>query len=250
MSVVPENAEDIVRDQRFYLPVLASVVSLSGISLLAPALPAIAGGLSLPDQQVGLLITSFTLPAVVILPFAGFLADRFGRNRVLGAGCVILGAAGFLTAFVDGLAMVLLLRAVQGGGYALVMPVTVAVLGDVYSAEQETAAQGLRTSINKVGKMGWLVLGGADALLSPLHKSLLTRNVDPEHRAGIVAANSIGQNLGKTTAPVVMGLFLVAGFTPLFIAAGVAAVLSGGGYFLLRHQLLARTAAWNHPAEL
>lgn len=155
-----EAVRELVRDDRFHLVVLTSVLAVSGVSLIAPALPAIATGLGVPEGDIGLLLTAFTLPAIVVLPFSGFLADTLGRNRVMALGCLLIGLGGAMPWFVYGFLPLLAFRAVQGVGYAGVMPITVALIGDLYRENKETQAQGLRTASNKVAGMAWMVVGG------------------------------------------------------------------------------------------
>ncbi|MDY6770891.1 MAG: MFS transporter [Candidatus Nanohaloarchaea archaeon] len=83
-------------------------------------------------------------------------------------------------------------------------------------------------------------IGLADAALSPLHKSLLTQNVEQEHRGGTVALNSTLQNIGKTLGPASMGLLVVYGLGTVFVALAAAGIGSSLLYFRLRTALQQR----------
>ncbi|MCW8172286.1 MFS transporter [Natrialba swarupiae] len=54
---------------------------------LAPALPAIADALQISDGRVGLLITFFKVPSILVVPVAAIVADRYGRRVVLPRSC-------------------------------------------------------------------------------------------------------------------------------------------------------------------
>ena len=54
-----------------------------GVSSITPAFPVMTQKLDISAQQVGLLITMFTLPGVVLTLVLGILADYWGRKRIL-----------------------------------------------------------------------------------------------------------------------------------------------------------------------
>jgi MFS family permease len=53
------------------------------------------------------------------------------------------------------------------------------------------------------------VFGMANGLLSPLQKSLLTRNTQPAMRGGVISVDRVIQQMAKSLAPAVMGLLLL-----------------------------------------
>lgn len=161
-----EEVTELLHDREFILLGVTSFLSVTGVSLVSPALPTIANSLGVSDSQIGLVVTAYTLPAIFILPFSGFLADTIGRRRVMGAGSFFVGLGGLLAVLSNSFYVLLAGRVVQGVGYAGVMPLIVALLGDLYDDNKETEAQGLRSSFNKVGSILWPVLGGALAALS------------------------------------------------------------------------------------
>jgi MFS family permease len=77
------------------------------------------------------------------------LMDLRGRKVVLVAGLLLYGVAGAAIAFVDSLAWLLALRAIQGVGYAGIMPLVVVLIGDTFSKEQETTAQGVKVVLDR-----------------------------------------------------------------------------------------------------
>lgn len=169
MSQWSEEVTELLHDRVFFLLGVTSFLSVTGVSLVSPALPTISNALGVGDSQIGLVVTAYTLPAIFILPFSGFLADNFGRRRVMGIGCLFVGLGGLIAVLSNSFRLLLAGRVVQGVGYAGVMPLTVALLGDLYDSNKETEAQGLRASFNKVGGIVWPVAGGALAVLSWNH---------------------------------------------------------------------------------
>jgi MFS family permease len=57
--------------------------------------------------------------------------------------------------------------------------------------------------------LSMLVYGLGNGMVSPLQKSLLTRNAPPELRVGVVSLDRLIQQIGKTVAPGLVGIALV-----------------------------------------
>ena len=77
------------------------------------------------------------------------------------------------------------------------------------------AASGIATFILPLHPPIWLVgvavfiFGMANGLISPLQKSLLTRNTKPALRGGVISVDRVVQQVSKSLAPAIMGLLLL-----------------------------------------
>ena len=58
--------------------------------------------------------------------------------------------------------------------------------------------------------LSMFVYGLGNGLISPLQKSLLTRNAPADLRAGVVSLDRVVQQVAKTLAPTAMGVVLLA----------------------------------------
>jgi MFS family permease len=88
------------------------------------------------------------------------------------------------------------------------------------------------------------VYGLGNGLISPLQKSLLTRNSPPKVLAGVISLDRLTQQVAKSIAPGVMGtLLLVADISAVFWALGAASLASVG----LAATLLTATGALRQP---
>jgi MFS family permease len=141
----------------------SSVMMIMGASLVYPVLPVVAVALDIPISQIGLVLTAFTLPAIFLAPIGGMLMDLRGRKQVLVFGLLLYGVAGMLISFAPSLQWVLALRAVQGIGYAAIMPLVVVIIGDMFSKEKETIAQGMKVVLDRITL---LVLPAAAGILA------------------------------------------------------------------------------------
>lgn len=136
----------LLTDARLISIITVSFVGMFGANVASPTLPRIAGSLSVPEAEIGLVMSAYFLPAVVMVPITGVLADIYGRRRVVLSGLVLFGAAGTAIGFVDDFAVLLGLRVLQGMGFAGMSPLAVTVIGDLYAGPEGSTAQGIRGS--------------------------------------------------------------------------------------------------------
>src|ERR1043166_6329459 len=80
------------------------------------------------DAQFGLLTTTFLFVYAVLSPFAGFLADRFNRSRVIVISLVTWSAVTWLTAHATTYAQLLTTRALMGVSEACYIPAALALI--------------------------------------------------------------------------------------------------------------------------
>src|SRR3954464_10422655 len=76
-----------------------SIAAVSGATLLYPVLPVLAADLAVDESRIGLAMTAYTAPGLVLAPAFGILADLHGRRWILIIGLVLFGLAGGATAF-------------------------------------------------------------------------------------------------------------------------------------------------------
>lgn len=156
----------LIRDGRLVAIALVSFCATLGSNVAAPALPAMADGLAVSDTRIGLVMTVFSFFAMILVPLTGVLADSYGRRTVLLPSILGYGLAGSAIAFVGTFEAVLVLRAVQGIAFAAIMPLTVTLLGDLYTGSSAAAAQGFRTGVNGIGSSLVPILSGALAAIA------------------------------------------------------------------------------------
>ena len=109
------------------------------------------------------VVTAYTVALAALLLTGGTLADVAGRRRVLVAGLGVFAAASAGCALAGSSTALIAWRAVQGGGAALVLPGSLAVLSAAYPEPRERArAVGL-----------WAATGAGALLAGPLVGGLL-----------------------------------------------------------------------------
>lgn len=135
-------------------------MAVLGTSSVTPAFPTIVRELGVSSGQVGLLITVFTLPGIVLTPVLGILSDRYGRKKILVPALLLFGFAGGACAFARSFDLLLTLRFLQGMGAAALGTLNVTVIGDIYDGRERSAALGYNSSVLSVGTASYPAIGG------------------------------------------------------------------------------------------
>ena len=148
-------------------------MAVMGVSSITPAFPRIIQTLGATQGQIGLLITFFTLPGVILAPVLGVMADRFGRKRILGPSLFLFAFAGMACAFARDFNLLLILRAFQGIGGASLGSLNTTIIGDIYSDGRRSEAMGLNSSVLSIGTAFYPAIGGALALIAWYYPFLL-----------------------------------------------------------------------------
>jgi MFS family permease len=142
----------VLRDRNFQLLLAANVPVSVGTAVVSPVLDSLVEPFGTTAASVGLLVSFFSAPGIVVIPLVGVLADRVGRKPVLIAALVLFGASGTAVAATTDFRVALALRFLQGVGFAGVLPTLITSLGDLYTGPREATAQGLRFTVSGVSQ--------------------------------------------------------------------------------------------------
>ncbi len=153
--------------------VLAAVpfVMVLGNSMLIPVFPEMEKAMNLNQFQVGLLITAFSVPAGLLIPFTGAASDYVGRKKVMAPALVLYGLGGLIA---GGAALllerpypaILAGRIVQGLGAGGTYQIALALTGDLFTSQERTKVVGLLEAANGLGKVVSPILGSLFALVA------------------------------------------------------------------------------------
>ena len=119
-----------------YILCLVPFIMVLGNSMLIPVLPVIKKALHVNLSQVGLLITVFSIPAGIVIPFAGLLSDRIGRKAVMVPALIVYGFGGILAGLAGVLVkqsyyLLLGARVIQGIGAGGTYQLAMALAGEI-----------------------------------------------------------------------------------------------------------------------
>jgi predicted MFS family arabinose efflux permease len=130
-------------------------------------LPRLARDFSITPGHAGRVIISFSIAYGLMQLLFGPIGDRFGKARVIGAALGVCAAAALACAFAPGFDALVALRVLWGVGAAGVIPLSMALIGDMvpYEERQATLAR-LLTGILS-GMMAGQLAGGLFADSGP-----------------------------------------------------------------------------------
>ncbi|GAF25884.1 permeases of the major facilitator superfamily [Moorella thermoacetica Y72] len=145
-------------------------IMVLGNSMLVPLLPLMRSSLNVTLVQVSLFITAFSLPAGIVIPFAGFLSDCYGRKTIMAPALIIYGAGGILAGLAAWLVaspyyLILGSRILQGIGAGGTYQLAMALASDIFQSKERTKALGLLEAANGLGKVVSPIAGAALGLL-------------------------------------------------------------------------------------
>jgi MFS transporter, ACDE family, multidrug resistance protein len=161
------------KKQKWSLWALSSVplVMTLGNSMLIPILPVIERQLNITHFQVSLIITVYSISAIILIPIAGYLSDRWGRKNVIIPSLIITAIGGIITGWAswkigNPYMWIMIGRIIQGIGAAGAMPVVIPCVGDMFKDDNEVSkGLGLIETSNTLGKVLSPILGSALAMI-------------------------------------------------------------------------------------
>ena len=139
---------------------LATIMQVVDTTIVNVALPHMQGSMSATQDQISWVLTSYIVIAAICTPLTGVLADKLGRKRLLLI-CVI---AFIITSMMCGAAtsieQIVLFRGLQGAAGAGLVPLSQAVMLDIYPREKQGSAMALWGMGVMVGPILGPTLGG------------------------------------------------------------------------------------------
>ena len=159
------NPKNLLQDKNLLIIFAVCLIAVLGVSSVTPAFPSLAKALNVDPKNIGLLVTAFTLPTLLLGPIIGVLADRVGRKKILVPSLLLFGIAGTACAFVRDFNLLLLFRLLQGIGAASLLSLSITLIGDLYAGEKRTTAMGYNASVSSIGTASYPTIGGALATL-------------------------------------------------------------------------------------
>ncbi len=142
---------------------LASSLAFIDGSVTNVALAAIGRNFGGSSADLQWTINAYMLPLSALLLIGGAAGDHFGRRRMLVAGIALFAVASLACAQAQSLPMLLAARGVQGIGAAMLMPNSLAILGNTFSGEARGRAIGTWAAAGAIAAAigpplgGWLV---------------------------------------------------------------------------------------------
>lgn len=219
------------------LLLLASCLPVLGIVLIAPVQPSIAEAFSgTPSVEflVPMMITAPAIAIAVVSPFAGALADRWGRKRLLIASMFIYGLFGTAPLWLNSLEAIVISRVGLGAAEAIVITVSTTLISDYFKKAERQMYLGYQVVVTTIAGTVFLAIGGtlggigwrtpfwlySVSILFAVAMAFVLW--EPEHETGAsrsrVPWKSIGAPLGVTVVGAMVFYVLIV-YLPFLLAA-------------------------------
>jgi EmrB/QacA subfamily drug resistance transporter len=129
--------------------------------VVTTALPVIRADLGASIEDLEWTVNAFTLSFAVFLLTGAALGDRFGRRRLFVIGLGIFTAASVAAALAPSVEALIVARAAQGLGGAIVTPLTLTILSAAVPADKRGVALGAWGGIGGLAVASGPLVGGA-----------------------------------------------------------------------------------------
>lgn len=156
----PPPVDRSLRRTALAMSMVSSFLTPFMASSMNVAMPLIGKEFGLSAVRLGWVLTAYTLTAAMFLVPFGRLADITGRKRVFAIGLVFDICGATLGALAPSAFLLILARAIQGTGGAMIFGTGVAILTSVYPPGDRGRALGLNTAAVYTGLSLGPVIGG------------------------------------------------------------------------------------------
>jgi EmrB/QacA subfamily drug resistance transporter len=137
----------------------SSMVFING-STVNVALPALQNSLNASVADMQWIINSYTLFLASLILLGGSLGDHYGRKRIFMIGVVVFALASVWCAVVPNVTWLIIARAAQGIGGALLTPGSLAIISATFRDEERGRAIGLWAGFSALTSAIGPLLGG------------------------------------------------------------------------------------------
>ena len=162
-----EKKKNKANNQKWAILSLSSIplIMTLGNSMLIPVLPALEKQLNISSFQSSMIITVYSVVAILLIPLAGYLSDHIGRKKVIIPSLMIAAIGGLISGWAawkmnDAYWLILIGRSLQGVGAAGASPIVLPLVGDMFKSEEEISSNlGVIETSNTFGKVLSPILG-------------------------------------------------------------------------------------------
>ncbi|MBT1265235.1 MFS transporter [Pseudomonas sp. VS38] len=139
---------------------LSMLLASLGTSIANVGLPSLVQAFGASFQAAQWVVLAYLLAITAVIVSVGRLGDLMGRSRLLLAGLLLFTVASALCGMAPSLGLLIAARALQGLGAAIMMAMTMALVGETVAKERTGRAMGLLGTMSAMGTALGPSLGG------------------------------------------------------------------------------------------
>ncbi len=244
------------------------LLSSLGNSIANVGLPTLAHAFNASFQHVQWVVLAYLLAITTLIVSVGRLGDVMGRRRLMLVGISVFTLASTLCGIAPTLWLLIAARVLQGLGAAVMMVLTMAMVGETVPKEKTGSAMGLLGTMSAIGTalgptlggvliagFGWPALFLINLPLGILMLALARKYLPKDHTAAVTPQTRFDGAgtvwLALTLAAYALAMTIGRGHFGQLNMALLLLALLGGGLFI-RHELrteapLIRMAMFRNP---
>src|SRR5450432_3394993 len=139
---------------------LATLMNTLDSTIANVALPHMQGSLSASQDQITWVLTSYIIATAIMTPLSGWLSQKFGRKRMFMVSIVGFTVASMLCGIATSLPEMVVFRLLQGVFGASMMPMSQAIMLDIYPPKQIPQVMAIWSSAVILGPILGPAIGG------------------------------------------------------------------------------------------
>ncbi len=140
---------------------VAQFMVILDVSIVNVALPSIHDGLRFSTTGLQWVVNAYTLTFAGFLMLGGRSADLLGRRRVFLAGTALFALSSLACALADSRGLLLMARALQGFGGAVISPATLSIItSSLEEGSERNRGLGIWGAMGALGASSGALLGG------------------------------------------------------------------------------------------
>ena len=140
--------------------ILGSAMAFIDGTVVNVALPVLQTELNATVAQVQWVVEAYTLMLAALILAGGALGDQFGRRRIYGIGVALFAVSSIWCGLAPDIDQLIIARAVQGVGGALLVPGSLAIIGASFDASSRGRAIGTWSAFSSITTALGPILGG------------------------------------------------------------------------------------------
>ena len=142
------------------LMLMAQFMVILDVSVVNVALPSIGKSLSFSSGDYQWVVSAYVLLSGGLLLFGGRLSDLFDRRTMFLTGLTVFTTASLVSATASSAATMIMSRAAQGTGAAMLTPAALSIIVTTYTGKQRSTALAIWGTIGSMGIAAGVLLGG------------------------------------------------------------------------------------------